>query len=333
MRTASIDESSNWQQLLQHSFHSGAELLEFLQLEPSRVSLLPEDQVDFSCRVPLPYARRMRVGDPDDPLLLQVLPLAAELDKPAGYSLDPLQENSASPQAGVIHKYQGRVLLLTTEACAINCRYCFRRHFPYEAHQPRSQQLEAALEYIARDTSITEVILSGGDPLLLNDRRLAELTAEIEAIAHVQRLRIHTRLPVCLPQRVTSELCGLLENSRLSVVVAIHANHPNELDGAVRVACTLLRDAGVTMLNQTVLLRRVNDDPAVLAQLSEGLFAMAVMPYYLHLLDPVIGAAHFDMPDSEARSIYAGLSARVPGYLLPKLVREEAGCAHKRIMS
>jgi L-lysine 2,3-aminomutase len=274
----------------------------------------------------------MRRGDPHDPLLRQVLPLGAELVAAPGFSVDPVGDRDALRAPGVLHKYQGRVLLTATGACAVHCRYCFRRHFPYAQANASAEHWQAALDYVATNPDVREVILSGGDPLTLSDRRLAEFVQALEACAHVERLRLHTRLPVVLPERVTPELLAWLANTRLQTVVVIHANHAREIDDNVRLACARLRDSGATLLNQSVLLRGVNDSVEALATLSETLFAAGVLPYYLHLLDRVQGAAHFEVEDATARQLLAELNAGLPGYLVPRLVRELPGAPGKALI-
>ena len=236
---------------------------------------------------------------------------------------------TANPQPGIIHKYRGRALLMVASICAINCRYCFRRHFPYEQNQNSRREWREALSYIAGDPTVEEVIFSGGDPLIANDRLLAELVAQIAKIPHVRRLRIHSRLPVVLPDRVTEDLLDAIEHPNLQTVMVIHSNHGNEIDNTVGDAVAAMRSRGITVLNQAVLLRGVNDDAASLVELSEKLFAAGVLPYYLHLLDKVAGAAHFDLPEQHARRLMGKVSARLPGYLVPRLVREEAGAGAK----
>jgi EF-P beta-lysylation protein EpmB len=286
----------------------------------------------FPLRVPRGFVARMRRGDPHDPLLRQVLPLAAELVPVPGFSADPVGDRTALRVPGVLHKYQGRVLLTATGACAVHCRYCFRRHFPYEQANASADGWRAALDTIAADASIEEVILSGGDPLTLSDRRLAEFAQSLARVPHVTRLRLHSRLPVVLPERVTPALCDALAGTRLRVVMVIHANHAQEIDASVQQACARLAIGGFQLLNQSVLLRGVNDSVAVLTGLSEALFAAGVLPYYLHQLDRVQGAAHFEVADATARSLHAGLNARLPGYLVPRLVREVAGAPGKTLL-
>jgi EF-P beta-lysylation protein EpmB len=279
----------------------------------------------FPLRVPRGFVARMRRGDPHDPLLRQVLPLAEECVAVEGFIMDPVGDLGAMAVPGVLHKYEGRVLLTATGACAVHCRYCFRRHFPYPDANPVADRWNAALAYIANDESITEVILSGGDPLMLSDRRLADFAKRLESIASIQRLRLHTRLPIVLPERANGELLKWLGDSKLKTVVVVHANHANEIDTSVRTALARLKSRGVELFNQSVLLRGVNDNADALATLNNVLFESGVIPYYLHLLDKVQGAAHFDVPEVEARSIMAELSKRLPGYLVPRLVRETPG--------
>jgi EF-P beta-lysylation protein EpmB len=270
----------------------------------------------------------MRPGDPADPLLRQVLPVDREAQPAPGFSPDPLVESASHPTPGLLHKYRGRALLVVTGACAIHCRYCFRRHFPYAGSSGRGTW-DRALEHLAADPGLSEVILSGGDPLSVADGQLAELAHRLAAIPHLRRLRVHTRLPVVLPERVDEALLSWLAGSRLQPVMVIHANHPREIDGAVVAALERLRRAGVTLLNQAVLLRDVNDDVQVFEELSEVLFAAGVLPYYLHLLDRVEGAAHFEVPEPQALEIAAELTRRLPGYLVPRLVREIPGAEAK----
>jgi len=283
----------------------------------------------FPLRVPRGFVSRMRPGDPEDPLLRQVLPVLAENDDVAGFSDNPVGELGLIRGDGLLSKYQGRALLVATGACAIHCRYCFRRHFPYDEGQTVGGEFSAALGRIASDESIDEIILSGGDPLVLHDDRLAEMASAIAEIPHVRRLRIHTRMPVVLPERVDEALVGWIEASRLPVVVVVHANHPNEIDASVVRALSVLGAAGATLLNQAVLLRGVNDTSEAIEALSKRLFECGVLPYYLHLLDRVAGAAHFEVGEARALEIMETLQARLPGYLVPRLVREIEGAPSK----
>jgi EF-P beta-lysylation protein EpmB len=319
----------HWQTLLAQAITDPKELLEVLHISEDWLPAARDAARQFPLRVPRSFVARMQRGNPHDPLLLQVLPLGLELQDTPGFVNDPVGDLASKVAAGMLQKYQGRALLIATGACAVHCRYCFRRHFPYSDELASSDQWSAALDAIRTDSSIDEIILSGGDPLTLNDRRLMQLTQALHGIPHVKRLRIHTRQPVVLPERVDSGLLEWLNSVRLQKVVVIHANHPQELDASVTSACMRLRDAGVTLLNQSVLLKGINDSPGVLAELSELLFAAGVLPYYLHLLDRVQGAAHFDVDEQVAAELMRKLLTRLPGYLVPRLVREVPGHASK----
>lgn len=305
------------------------ELLDRLGLAHETARLLPSGDTGFPLRVPEGFLSRMRHGDANDPLLRQVLPGVAELLDAPGFGADAVGDRAASRAPGVIHKYRGRVLLIATGACAVNCRYCFRRHFPYGEELAARDRWRVALAYIAGHPDIEEVILSGGDPLALTTARLTEFTDALANIPHVRHLRIHTRLPVVLPERVDDELLGWLGRLPWPTALVIHANHGNEIDDSVRHGLRALRDAGVTLLNQSVLLRGVNDDAETLAELSRRLYAAGVLPYYLHLLDRVRGTAHFEVAEDRARQLHKQLLASLPGYLVPRLVREIAGESSK----
>lgn len=314
-----------WQRLWRDAIVDPRELLDLLDLCHLAGSMLPARDTGFAMRVPRGFAARMRRGDAADPLLLQVLPQAAELIEAMGYSLDAVGDMDARVAGGVLHKYSGRALLIATGSCAVNCRYCFRRHFPYAEETAAADRWRQAIGYIRADASIAEVILSGGDPLSLSTPKLAELTDALAAIAHIKRLRIHTRLPVVLPERVDAQFLAWLRALPWPIAIVLHANHANEIDDGVADACVRLRDAGATLLNQSVLLRGVNDDVDALADLSTRLFDCGVVPYYLHQLDRVAGAAHFAVDDVRARDLVEQLRGRVSGYLVPRLVREIAG--------
>lgn len=320
----------NWQKVLAQGFSTSNDLLRFLELP--LLSDNDKAQQQFASRIPLGFAKRMQKGNPCDPLLLQVLAKAQEMEPSAGYAIDPLEETKTNAVKGIIHKYHGRVLLTVTGTCAVNCRYCFRRHFPYHANNPGRQGWQESLEYIAKDESITEVIFSGGDPLMASNAVLKELIEQLEAIPHVHTLRIHTRIPVVLPERIDEEFVALLDQTRLKKVLVLHSNHAQELNEEVHAACLLLSNAGCHLLNQSVLLAQINDSAEVLTRLSQRLFSIGVLPYYLHLLDKVAGASHFDLPLSKAKELHEQLQQGLPGYLVPRLVREEPGRFSKTLV-
>lgn len=319
----------DWRELWRDAVTDAHELLALLGLE-HLANQLPVADAGFQLRVPRGFVARMRHADAQDPLLLQVLPQLAELGLSPGFVADPVGDMGSRAAQGVLHKYEGRTLLVASGSCAINCRYCFRRHFPYGEEMAAAGQWRQALEHLRQDESINELILSGGDPLALSTSKLEELTQGLSRLPHVIRLRIHTRLPVVLPERIDAPLLAWLKALPLQKVVVLHANHVNELDASVAEACARLREAGVSLLNQSVLLRGINDDLDDLQNLSEGLFTAGVLPYYLHQLDRVQGAAHFEVDDVTALELMARLRARLPGYLVPKLVREVAGDPSKR---
>jgi L-lysine 2,3-aminomutase len=318
-----------WRRALADAVTDPAELLDLLGLDPALLPAARRAAARFGLRVPRSFIARMRRGDAADPLLLQVLPLAAELVDAPGFGKDPVGDLAALRTPGVLAKYRGRALLMTTGACAVNCRYCFRREFPYESGALTPGRLSAAVAELARTPGLEEVILSGGDPLALPTTRLARITEALVELPGLRRLRIHTRTPVVLPSRVDAPLIDWLRGLRWRVVIVLHINHPLEIDEEVRAALATLAGAGAVLLNQAVLLRGINDDEATLAELSEALFSAGVLPYYLHLLDRVAGAAHFDTPAERASTLMAALRARLPGYLVPQLVREVAGASSK----
>lgn len=317
-----IANPDNWQAILASAVREPQQLFELLQLDNSRMPASYAACRDFKLMVPRPFIGRMKSGDWQDPLLQQVLPQAQELTVTPSFSKDPLDERSSNPAPGLIHKYRGRVLLIVSGGCAVNCRYCFRRHFPYEDNNPSRQQWQQSLDYISQDPSIEEVILSGGDPLAASDDYLSELVSRIAAIKHVTTLRIHTRLPIMIPSRITTTCLQWMTASRLKPVLVIHSNHANELDDQVAESLARLRQAGVMLLNQSVLLAGINDRLDSLQALSRRLFELHVLPYYLHQLDSVQGAAHFQVSDQRAKSLLVELRGVLPGYLVPKLVRE-----------
>lgn len=324
------DSSLSWQKKLAQGFTSAIDLLSYLELPIDQGSIQAEKE--FPTRVPLGFAKRMQKGNPADPLLLQVLAVENELKVDNDYELDPLAELNANPLKGLIHKYHGRVLLTLTGVCAVNCRFCFRRHFPYQENNPGRNGWIEICDYIKKDPTIHEVILSGGDPLLASDLVWVELIEQLERIPHVSTLRIHTRIPIVFPERLDHAFLSILETTRLNKVMVLHCNHAQELDDTVRRACMDLQKTGCRLLNQSVLLTGINDDPIILATLSHALFSFGVIPYYLHVLDKVQGATHFDMPLAKARSIYHQLQGLLPGYLLPRLAREESGKSSKTLL-
>ena len=319
-----------WQQALRAAVRDPRELLDLLGLDRLAPRLSDEAMVQFPLRVPRGFVARMRRGDPRDPLLRQVLPLDDEMRPMPGFGLDAVGDGAAKTAPGVIQKYRGRALLVATGSCAIHCRYCFRRHFPYAEETAARDGWRDAVDLIRRDASIEEVLLSGGDPLSLSNGKLAELTGALADIPHLRRLRIHRRLPIVVPERVDDGLMGWLSTLPWPVTLVVHANHANEFDGTVDAALGRLRAAGVHLLNQAVLLRGVNDSVDALGALSERGFAAGVLPYYLHQLDRVAGVAHFEVDDAHARALHAGLAARLSGYLVPRLVREIPGDTGKR---
>ena len=318
-------QPASWQRLWREAIVDPRELLDILDLAHLAPTLLPGADTGFALRVPRGFAARMRRGDAADPLLLQVLPRAAELIDAAGFAADAVGDLAARTATGVLQKYRGRALLIATGACAVHCRYCFRRHFPYAEQTAAANRWNDAIAQIHADTEIEEVILSGGDPLSLATGKLAELTDALASIPHLVRLRIHTRLPVVLPERVDAELLAWLKRLPWPVALVLHANHANEIDESVADACARLLGSGVSLLNQSVLLRGINDSVLALAALSTRLFGCGVLPYYLHQLDPVAGTAHFAVDDERARNLIADLRGRLSGYLVPRLVREIPG--------
>lgn len=314
-----------WQMALARAITRPADLLAALGIDAGHPALDITRLRHFPIRVPLGFVARMRRGAVDDPLFLQVWPQPAEGDEVPGYGVDAVGDMAKLKGGGLIHKYHGRALVIATGACAVNCRYCFRRHFPYGDALASRGHWRETLEQLDADHSIEEVILSGGDPLALGDDKLAEFAAALEARPWIRRLRLHTRVPVVLPERVDERLLAWLNGSRLQKVIVLHANHGNEIDDTVINACSRLRGTGAQLLNQAVLLRDINDTTDAQVELSERLLAAGVLPYYLHVLDRVAGAAHFDVSEARAQTIMRELAARLPGYLVPRLVREIAG--------
>ncbi|MEO8402568.1 MAG: EF-P beta-lysylation protein EpmB [Gammaproteobacteria bacterium] len=329
MNVVETDKKSAWQTALVNAITDPKELLNLLQLDPGLLDQARRAAALFPLKVPRSFLARMQRNNLNDPLLRQVLPLGAELDEVAGYHADPLQETEANPIPGLLHKYHGRVLLTLVGTCGINCRYCFRREFPYEKNNPGTQGWNKVLEYIAQNETISEVILSGGDPLVVSDSTLRQFTDKLAAIQHVKRLRIHSRMPVVLPERITEDLIDWLSAVRFKTVLVTHCNHAQEINSDVVTVMQKLAQAGVVLLNQTVLLKGVNDNVETLIDLSEALFATGIQPYYLHVLDKVKGAAHFDLDRNIAKKIHWDMTQRLSGYLVPRLVCEQPGAPAK----
>lgn len=323
-------QEQNWQSQLSDLITDPLELLENLQLSPEQLlsgAILASQQ--FKLRVPRAFVGKMKVGDPFDPLLLQVLPHHLELEDHPGYVTDPLDEESANHIPGVLHKYNSRFLLTLTGACAVHCRYCFRRHFPYQENLPKNEDWLNIQNYLSAQTQINEVILSGGDPLTLSNRKLALWIERLESIEHIKILRIHSRVPIVIPNRLDDELVSLLKNSRLRIILVVHSNHASELDDFTCLKLSHVAQQNILVMNQAVLLKGVNDSAQTLVDLSHRLFDANVMPYYLHVLDKVKGAHHFDLGAEKINLIYKEVLASLPGYLVPKLVREIAGQQNK----
>ena len=320
-----ITRSGDWKNALATAIRDPAELLALLALPEYLLEGASQAAREFPLRVPRGFVARMETGNPADPLLRQILPLDKELRPVAGYLSDPVGDLAARAGAGLLHKYQGRALLTATGACAVHCRYCFRRHFPYAEQHPGRDDWQGVVDYLLSHPEIDELILSGGDPLMLDNPHLHRLGERLREVPHLKRLRLHSRLPIVLPERIDPGLLDWLRQLPWPVVLVVHCNHAREIDPMVAEAMFKLHQAGATLLNQSVLLAGVNDSVKSLAELSHRLFAVRVLPYYLHVLDRVAGAAHFDLPQARAVALLDGLRGRLPGYLLPRLVREIAG--------
>jgi EF-P beta-lysylation protein EpmB len=318
-----------WQQEQANAFSDIYELCSYLEISIQDLPVSTQAAKNFPLRVPLDFAARMEKGNPEDPLLKQVLPISHEMLTYRGFNNDPVGDLKSVAASGLLHKYPGRVLLINTGSCAINCRYCFRRNFPYADQQLSRQKEHEAIQYVQNDPSITEVILSGGDPLSLNDARIASLINNLGQIEHLLRIRIHTRVPIVLPGRITPALIKVLTQSSKQIIMVVHVNHGNEINAAVAAVCFTLKQHDVTLLNQSVLLKGVNDSSNELCKLSEKLFTVGVLPYYLHLLDKAIGTGHFEVDEKTAIKLMGQVKNRLPGYLVPKLVREQAGMQSK----
>jgi EF-P beta-lysylation protein EpmB len=330
---AAKSKANSWRNELRHAVRDPAQLVAALELPPELIAPAQRASRDFPLFAPRPYVARMRKGDAADPLLRQVLPIESELVSPQGFTADPVGDDLATLSPGLLRKYSSRALLISTGACAIHCRYCFRRHFPYSSGPRSPADWQPAIDRIAADPLIDEVILSGGDPLTLVDEQLAELASRLAEVPHLRRLRVHTRLPIMIPQRVTDELLGWLRGTRLAPIMVIHANHAQEIDEPTATALARLVDAGIPVLNQSVLLARVNDTAEALIDLSRRLVDLRVMPYYLHQLDRVQGAAHFEVPTSRGLELIDQMRRALPGYAVPRYVQEFAGEANKVVLA
>ncbi|WP_144393953.1 EF-P beta-lysylation protein EpmB [Pleionea sediminis] len=323
-----VCHKQDWKKQLATAITDPGALLELLKINKEQMGK-GNAQSLFSLKVPYAYITRMKQGDPNDPLFLQVWPHDAEFVTSPDFIADPLEEKSSNPIPGLLHKYKSRVLTITTASCAINCRYCFRRHFDYQNQSYNDTAWNSWADYIKQHPEIDEVILSGGEPLLLPDDKLARLLQQLELLPQLKRLRIHSRLPLVIPDRITEEFTALAKSSRLQWVLVWHINHPAEIDDAVQDAAKLCHDAGIVQFNQSVLLKKVNDSIEVMQKLSERLFTNRIQPYYLHLLDRVAGVQHFEVTENKALKLYNQMLVELPGYLVPKLVREEPAKSSK----
>ncbi|MFT2111741.1 EF-P beta-lysylation protein EpmB [Marinomonas sp. 2405UD68-3] len=323
----------SWQQELSNAITSIPELLDYLHL-PQYLSSASEDATHpFKLLAPKPYLDRIEKNNPNDPLLLQILPVHSENLTIEGYGKDPLEEAEHTPQKAIVHKYKNRLLIITTGTCAVNCRYCFRRHFPYGDNQLAQDEWQSVLEYIEQHPSINEVILSGGDPLIMKDSQLSKRIQSLESLPQVTRVRIHSRLPVVIPQRVTPDMLQWIEQTPLDVVMVLHINHANEIATDVALAVQRLKNAGALVLNQGVILKGINDTLESQVNLSEALFKHGILPYYMFLFDPVEGAAHFDFPLEQAQKLMGEVAAELPGYLVPRLAKEIPGKTAKTLFA
>ena len=322
---------AQWLTDLANAFNDPVALLEFLELDPTDFSQDILARKLFALRVPKSFAEKMEKGNRYDPLFLQAMASADEFLQAEGFVKDPLEEQH-SPAPNILHKYQNRLLFMIKNSCAINCRYCFRRHFPYDEVKSGKHAWQQGLDYIAAHKEIEEVIFSGGDPLMAKDAELDWLITQLEQIPHIQTLRIHSRLPVVIPNRITETLCQRLLQSRLHIVLVTHINHANEIDEIFAQKMQMLKQANVVLLNQSVLLKGINNQAECLKQLSHKLFSIGILPYYLHLLDRVEGASHFFIEDAEALTIYRKLQKITSGYLVPKLAREIGGEPNKTLV-
>jgi len=326
-------ESVSWRRAMKTAIRDPVELCRALQLPLEYEAGAIRAARAFPVFAPRAFVAKMQLGNPNDPLLRQVLPLDEEMTDSIDFVRDPVGDNAATLTPGLVKKYHGRALLITTGACAVHCRYCFRRHFPYDQAPSSVDDWQPAFDKIAADPTIEEVLLSGGDPLTLVDSQLAGLATRLAEIQHVKRLRLHTRLPIMIPERLTDELLAWLQGTRLVPIVVVHANHAAELDEAVAHSLARLTDCGIPLLNQAVLLRGVNDNVNALADLSRRLIDLRVMPYYLHQLDRVTGAAHFEVPLEQGLELVEQLRTLLPGYGVPRYVQEVPSNLSKTVLA
>lgn len=327
------DTTLTWSQHLSRALTSLPELIQQLALPDDMLTEGLAAQAAFKLLVPRPYLSRIEVGNPQDPLLLQILPSAMEMQAVPGYTTDPLAEAEHNPQKAIVHKYKRRLLVIAAGSCAVNCRYCFRRHFPYGENQLAQSEWQSVIDYLVAHPEVNEVIFSGGDPLMMKDALLADKVRKLEALPQIKRIRIHSRLPVVIPQRVCEEMLSWITSSRLDIVMVWHINHANEVDEEVILAATKLKQAGVTLLNQGVLLKGINDTVEAQVALSEAVFKAGLLPYYMFTLDPVEGAAHFDISIEQAQRLMGKVAAELPGYLVPRLAKEIPGKDAKTVFA
>jgi len=327
LRSAPSWQPESWKKTLSEAITNPTELLTELKLNPTQDPKTEAAIRQFPLRIPKPFAKLIKPNTPNDPILQQILPIAQESIEVPGYCPDPLKEQQQNPVPGVLHKYKSRALFIVTGGCAIHCRYCFRRHFPYE--QQSTKRWQTAINYIEQHPEINEVILSGGDPLLLPDKPLSELLNKLNTIPHITRLRIHSRIPIVLPNRIDTPCLNWLNKLTKPLILVVHCNHPQEISTEAKEALSHLNTSNITLLNQAVLLKNINDNADTLIDLSETLFASNVLPYYLHLLDKTSGTAHFNVSKPKAQKLMQTLLKTLPGYLVPKLVQEIPGTPHK----
>jgi len=327
-----LQKTLTWQQELAEGFNNINEICEYLNITQLSKKFI-EANSNFPLRVPRGFVDRMEKNNINDPLLKQILPIKSESLETLGFTYDPVGDIESIAETGIIHKYHGRVLVITTGSCAINCRYCFRRNFPYDDYQLTTTKHLKAINYIESHQDISEVILSGGDPLLLSDQKLMGFIHKLESIPHIKRIRIHSRIPIVLPSRITTKLCDELSAIKKDLILVVHSNHANELNQQVKLACERLKNANITLLNQAVLLKGINDSADQLCALHEKLFTFHIMPYYLHLLDKAVGTAHFEVSQDDGIHLMNQIKRVLPGYLVPKFVKEQAGAANKIIIA